>query len=69
MHSITSDWHLACNLIELASNTLDLHLTAPLYIATLGLVEEAPCTTTVTSILAVIPSELTCETLLVNESR
>ena len=66
---LTGIWHVIWKIVELVSHTFDLHLTAPLYIATLGLVEEAPCTTTVANILAVIPSELTCETFLVNESR
>ena len=67
--TLTGIWHVFWKIVELVSHTLDLHLTAPLYITTLGLVEEAPCTTTVANILAVIPSELTCETLLVNEPR
>jgi ACR3 family arsenite efflux pump ArsB len=57
------------NKIELASNTFHLSLTTPLCIALFGLLEGAACTPIVANFFEVIASELTCKSLLVNESR
>ena len=64
-----SNRRVICKRFKLLGNTINLHLTAPLCIAPLGLIEEAPCTTKVWYHFVVIASKLTCKTLLMNESR
>ena len=60
---------LICKCIEFASNTINLHPTAPFFVALFGLVKKVPCGTDVTNIFVVTTGELARQTLLVNEPR
>jgi hypothetical protein len=59
--------NIILNRFQRVSNTIHLQLTAPIGVTLFGLVKKLSCTTQITVLFAVVSSELTCESLLMNE--